>query len=146
MSQYVNFFIKHNMDFIPIGCFSRSSYIYQYAPDAPFERIKKITPETLSRTIKYLQDEKSKQELEIKNMENKILHLIPSFNNSVEDKMEEISTIETVIKDYKDYLDSISFALGYYKTLQEIADDNNDKSILYYGIEISNPTIGDIVE
>nr|CAI9751457.1 hypothetical protein DGKKSRWO_DGKKSRWO_CDS_0166 [uncultured phage]CAI9752345.1 hypothetical protein CVNMHQAP_CVNMHQAP_CDS_0168 [uncultured phage] len=145
MSQYVNFFIKHNMDFIPIGCFSRSSYIYQYA-DAPFEKIKNITPETLSRTIGYLQDEKSKQELEIKDMKDKILHIIPIFNNSVEDKMEEISTIETVIKDYKECIDSINFALGYYKTLREISDSNDDKDVLYYGIEISDPTIGDIVK
>lgn len=154
MSQYVNFFIRTEVEdetvFIPIGSFSRSSHIYQAITNAPYEKIKPLKYDELNDIVRYLYDSKRKYEDTIKDTEHKINSVIPSFNNSTKEKMEEIYEQQSYIDDISEEIAGIQFSIGYFCALEEIIYDNSDSTcsrddIIYYGIEIGDPTKEDIV-
>lgn len=148
MSSYINFFIRKDIDekpyFIPLGSFSRSSHIYQAITNAPYEKIRPLKYEELSDSIRDLEVRKQKYEDTIKDIEHKITSLIPSFNNSIEEKMEEIREQQNYIDDIQEELSEIQFAIGYFCSLQEIIYDNEYQgsakdNLIYCGIDISEP-------
>ena len=154
MSQYVNFFIrkqiKDETTFIPIGSFSRSSHIYQAITNAPYEKIRPLKYEELNDIIRELHASKREYEDNIKNIENTITNTIPSFNNSIEEKMQEIQEQRGYIADISEDIVDIQFSIGYFRALQEIIYDNSNSSssrddIIYYGVEIGSPTEEDVV-
>ena len=149
MSSYINFFIRKDINeepyFIPLGSFSRSSAVYQAVTSCPFERIRAMKFEELNSTVNDLCDSRRKYEECIKNAQNKIVTIIPSFNNSVQEKMEGIDEQERYIDDINEEISDIQFAIGYFSCLQEIVFDNENYSsskdtIIYCGIDISDPT------
>ena len=154
MSQYVNFFIrkqiKDETTFIPIGSFSRSCHIYKAITDAPYEKIRPLKYEELNDIIRELHASKREYEDNIKNIENTITNTIPSFNNSIEEKMQEIQQQRGYIADISEDIVDIQFSIGYFRALQEIIYDNSNSSssrddIIYYGVEIGSPTEEDVV-
>lgn len=154
MSQYINFFIrkqiKDEIAFIPIGSFSRSCHIYKAITDAPYEKIRPLKYEELNDIIRELHASKSEYEDNIKNIEHTITNIIPSFNNSTQEKMEEIHEQQSYIDDIAEDIASIQFSIGYFCALQEIIYDNSDSSpskdeIIYCGIEVGYPTEEDVV-
>ena len=154
MSQYINFFIrkqiKDEIAFIPIGSFSRSSHIYKAIIDAPYEKIRPLKYEELNDIIKELHASKREYEDDIKNIEHTITNIIPSFNNSIEEKMQEIQQQRSYIADISEDIVDIQFSIGYFCALQEIIYDNSDSSpskdeIIYCGIEVGCPTEEDVV-
>lgn len=154
MSQYVNFFIRKQIKdetvFIPIGSFSRSSHIYQAITNAPYEKIRSLKYDELNDVVRDLYDSKRKYEDIIKDIEHKITSVIPSFNNSTEEKMEEICEQQRYIDDISEDIAGIQFSIGYFCALQEIIYDNSDSTsskddIIYCGIEIGYPTEEDVV-
>lgn len=154
MSQYINFFIRTKVKdetvFIPIGSFSRSSHIYQAITDAPYEKIRPLKYDELNDIVRDLYDSKRKYEDNIKDIEHKITSVIPSFNNSTEEKMEEIREQQSYIDDISEDIAGIQFSIGYFCALEEIIYDNSDATssrddIIYCGIEIGYPTEEDVV-
>lgn len=154
MSQYINFFIrkqiKDEIAFIPIGSFSRSSHIYQAITNAPYEKIRPLKYQELNDIVRDLYDTKRKYEDNIKDIEHKITSIIPSFNNSTEEKMKEICEQQSYIDDISEDIAGIQFSIGYFCALQEIVYDNSDSSpskdeIIYCGIEVGYPTEEDVV-
>ena len=154
MSQYINFFIrkqiKDEIAFIPIGSFSRSCYIYKAITDAPYEKIRPLKYEELNDIIRELHASKREYEDDIKNIEHTITNMIPSFNNSIEEKMQEIQQQRGYIADISEDIVDIQFSIGYFRALQEIIYDNSNSSssrddIIYYGVEIGSPTEEDVV-
>lgn len=154
MSQYVNFFIrkqiKDEIAFIPVGSFSRSSHIYQTITNAPYEKIRPLKYQELNGIVRDLYDTKRKYEDSIKDIEHKITSVIPSFNNSTQEKMEEIHEQQSYIDDISEDIAGIQFSIGYFCALQEIIYDNSDSSpskdeIIYCGIEVGYPTEEDVV-
>lgn len=154
MSQYINFFIhkqiKDDIAFIPIGSFSRSSHIYQAITNAPYEKIRPLKYQELNDIVRDLYDTKRKYEDTIKDIEHKITSVIPSFNNSTQEKMEEIHEQQSYIDDISEDIAGIQFSIGYFCALQEIIYDNSDSSsskdeIIYCGIEVGYPTEEDVV-
>ena len=154
MSQYINFFIrkqiKDEIAFIPIGSFNRSSHIYQATINAPYEKIRPLKYEELNDLIRKLHASKREYEDNIKNIEHTITNIIPSFNNSIEEKMQEIQQQRSYIADISEDIVDIQFSIGYFRALQEIIYDNSNSSssrdnIIYYGVEIGCPTQEDVV-
>lgn len=154
MSQYVNFFIRKQIKdetaFIPIGSFSRSSHIYQAITNASYEKIRPLKYEELNDIVRELHASKREYEDNIKNIEHTITNIIPSFNNSIEEKMQEIQQQRSYVADISEDIVDIQFSIGYFRALQEIIYDNSNSSssrdnIIYYGVEISCPTEEDVV-
>lgn len=154
MSQYVNFFIrkqiKDTVTFIPLGSFSRNSEIYQASKNAPFEKIRSISGKQIDNIVQSLYDNKKKFEDRIKEVEHNISYVIPTFNNSAKEKMEEIAEQQLCIDDIYEEIADLQFAIGYFSSLKEILWDNDpegffDDKTIYYGIEISDPTEEDVV-
>lgn len=151
MSAYIQFFIRHENIFLPIGTFSRGNYIYQLFNDfAPWEKIRPITISDLERIRNemVLDIEKAKDQLkEIKERRA----LVATFNNSVEDKLEALMGYDEYEQGVKDDLAMAEYTRGYLNTLSDILDDiqfderYDSDTYIYVGVEVGNPTIDDIV-
>ena len=146
MSQYIDFYIKNENDkFDYLTSYGRSSMIYRgLAEQAPYERIKALTPSILKDAI-------ARFNLLINNSEKSISYCetfidkICTFPNSIEDKIDAISEQRSYIKDYEQEIDEMRYAINVYDFLQNIAE-NNTVNPLYFGIETYEPTMKDVIE
>lgn len=146
MSSYVNFYIRVNKSFIPIGSYSRSSSLYQAISQMlPYEKIIALTSEKIGRVIDKIEEEiEAFEKLKEKDKQtcNKILSMI---GNSVEEKMASIYSIEAedenieceleelkysknVLQVYLDMIDEIHYSDGYVM-------DNDYNHYIYAGVE-----------
>ena len=159
MSSYMSFFIRGIDDtFYPIGTYCRNTAIYELFEEACFGAWEKINPVSID-SINYA---RHIIETEIQNWEMAIASLkldrdmIPSFNNSLEDKLEALEDYRIKIKDYEGRLKEVEEAKSFCYFLEEIinerlyADDVNGadpNKYLYCGIEVGcSPTVDDIIE
>ena len=147
MSAYINFFIRKDKDFIPLVSYSRNSDIYNIisrATHIPWGHIHSITYDILNDWIVAADDEINRTENEIKKIE-KMFELSNSY--TLEDAYGYASTIEKcnelieMIKGVKVIFDFMKDILDEY----EYKEGLNISDILYFGMEISNPTVDDII-
>lgn len=147
MSAYINFFIRKDKDFIPLGSYSRNSYIYSILSDAmsiPWENITKITYNTLNIWT-------TTADYEINRMEKEIRKTEKMFELSNSHTLEEAYEYAGAIEEYKENIEeikSIKAIFGFMKNIlnkYEYEENVNVSNILYFGMEISNPTIDDII-
>lgn len=157
MSQYVNFFLRCEDKFIPLFSFSRNSYLYgAFHTDAPYGKISAITSESLKNAQKILLDTiETYQGRMASYVEEQ--RLIPSFNNSVEEKLIGLRDMDELISNVRDEMEELNAALGYCSVMDDILETAkygekvpvstyNENSLLYCGIEIATPTLDDIEE
>ena len=122
MSSYINFFIRSDDKFLPLGDFSRSSEIYQRLHnDVPYEKLRALTYEELDSIEDDILEDKRKYEYKIKEYEKEI-NLITTFNNSAEEKLNEIESVKETIKDIKEEIDELDFAKGWFNSLCRMID------------------------
>lgn len=140
MSQYLNFFARHDKEFVPIADYSRNTVIYDEVV-APYGKLKKFNDHDLETISNRLRADKKFAEAQIENINYK-MELIFSANNSLEDKLnmanEELELIESYKNDIRDcdrYVTELSF----------IANMTTDNEI-FVGIEVGEPTERDIIE
>ena len=157
MSQYVNFVVRANDTFIPLFSFSRNSYMYAaFHSVAPYEKLSAITADALNMSQDILLDQ-------IDTYQRKIVayraekKMIPSFNNSVDEKLDGIRNIDNMIDDVQSELDELGLALNYCTVMHDILETARygdkahgvstyeENTLLYCGIEIANPSVQDIV-
>ena len=151
MSAYIQFFIRNDEAFMPIGIYCRGSKIYEYFDDyTPWEKIKHVTQPLLDKIRDNVNDDiLSFQERYDRAKEMK--EYIAGINNSMDEKMEWIENIEATlgecceeikkaeyVKHYLNFLDDIIESVEYEKHIDY-------KNYLYVGIEVGNPTVDDIV-
>lgn len=141
MSQYLYFFARHDKEFILIADYSRNTQVYSEV-DAPYEKIKKIDTAELRAIAERLRAGKNFAKSQIEATNRKLELLISSANNSLEEKLNVISSELEVIEEYKGDIRALD---RYAIELDFIADMtyNND---IFAGIEIGEPTEQDIVE
>ena len=151
MSAYIQFFIRNDEAFMPIGIYCRVNKIYHYFDEyTPWEKIKPVTRPLLNKIrddvnedILYLQ-ERCDRAKEMK-------EYIAGMNNSVEEKMERIENIEEALGDYHEELEEVEYVKTYLNFLDNIIESVeyeehiDHKNYLYVGIEVGNPTVDDIV-
>jgi len=136
MSQYVNFFIRHNNgEFISIGDYSRSNPIYQALYDlVPYNS---ATPLTQSIYDNAYEDMTSSIENYKKFIEDykKQNALIATMSDPLKEKLEAIAENESAIKDLEEEIDMYT-AQRYY--LNHYFDMNCDweKNQVWVGIEV----------
>jgi len=141
MSAYIQFFIRHEDTFLPIGVFSRNNVIYQVFDDiAPWEKLRPISEMHLNDVdniikslIKEGEDALAREAEERK--------LIASFNNSVEEKLMALEGRNEFVREVKDDIKNAEAAQRYVWTLRDILEsieytDFNKQPYIYVGIEV----------
>ena len=152
MSQYMNFFIKVYDEFYKIDKFSRNHTTYQELDKychIPYVKITAVTIDMLQDAIVGIEEDKEDNLKTLENIKNEI-NLIASMNNSINEKLDAIYHSRQSLKEYEDSLENYDYAISFCRFLGHIienfCDDIEDPvKGLYVGIEISNPTINDIV-
>lgn len=123
MSAYLNFFVRINDNFAPIGTYGRSTQIYQlFDQFAPYEQISPITYDTLN-SIKQSWRERSDDTQNLIDNSHKRIGLIPSFANSIEDKMDALAEEESYLSELEDTKKELDNARAFIGFLYDILDD-----------------------
>lgn len=152
MSTYVDFFVRHGDDFIPLGDFSRNSIVYQTMKDCtnvPWEKIIPLTLDNLHATQTYAHKRSIDARGYIETLKDRIEE-VKGFNNSVEEKLEQIETYRDEIAEWHQEAEEARYAENYFYFLADLIeaahDDIDANKYIYAGIEIGRPTIEDIYE
>lgn len=148
MSEYIFFYVRAENRMMPIGSFSRSNNVFQLFRDcAPYEKIAPLDAIKLDDVYGHArgQIELAQEELA---REKEVLQLIPTFSNSVEDKLEALQSQQELLVQLEDDLNEWRGAAHYVEFLRRIvetAEDTNwmeDKALhlnphryLWVGIE-----------
>lgn len=141
MSQYVNFFIRHNDELLPIADYSRSSTIYQVMSDAPYGKIQGYSYKALQDKITELNEEKTEYIKQIRVYIHRIELICGMENNSVEEKEEAIQNYDIAIAGLKDEVAEIEKQAI---ELRFIANLTYEYEV-YAGVEVGEPKIEDII-
>lgn len=140
MSQYLNFFARHDKDIVPIANYSRSTKVYSEV-NAPYEKIRAIDETELRTIAERLRAGKNFAKTQIEAI-NRKLELISSANNSLEEKLDAINSELEVIEEYEDDIQALDRYATELDFIANMAYDNN----IFVGFEISDPTEKDIID
>ncbi len=152
MSAYMNFFVCHGNDFIPLGDFSRNSIIYPTMVDCanvPWEKIIPLTLDNLHAAQTRAHKHKTDALGYIDTLKDRIEE-VKGFNNSMEEKLEQIEVYRDEIAEWRQEAEEARYAENYFYFLMDLIeaahDDIDANKYIYAGIEIGRPTIEDIYE
>ena len=146
MSSYVNFYLRMNDKFAPIGSWSRSSAMYQtWQNFVPFEKICPITDETLTRVIDLFEDQISSLEQQKTDYNADISLIMNAENTPLEEKMDGVAGIREEIKEINDEIEGLQFTISTmevfhnmiedYRYADDAKFDNDYNNYIYGGIE-----------
>lgn len=142
MSQYLNFFVRHNEDFIPLASYSRNTHIYDIA-EAPYEKIRRFSQEQLESIASRLRESKTFTHKEIARLHQEI-EIIKGINITA-DKFDEvldvIHNITNVISEYQEDIETLEREAIEIEFMRNMTYDDCE---IFAGIEISDPTMDDI--
>jgi len=152
MSAYVDFFIRNKDEFIPIADYSRNSIIYPIMIDCANVPWEKIIPLTLNN-LQAAQTRAHKHGTDaldhIDTLKDRIEE-VKGFNNSVEEKLEQIEVYRGEIAEWQQEAEEARYAENYFYFLADLIeaahDDIDADKYIYAGIEIGRPTVEDIYE
>ena len=152
MSTYIHFYVRSpHDDFVEIGEFSRNNKIYSVCgEDAPYEAIAALN-------VNQIQEYCGRMDCNIQLCKDHIkqyrerMTAIASFNDPIDDKLEAISMLQSDCDEEQEEIEEYYGAVGFLRTLLNIIEANNYSDspinideLIYYGVEISDPTVKDI--
>lgn len=141
MSQYLNIFLKSDGKFIPIGDYSRSTYLYDEF-NAPYEKIYEYKAEDLREIGARLESRANDIKKYIQKLES-LIALIPNFQGQeMEEKISAILDYKSQIEEEKEELKILYSQSSVCYFLANIAEDYVP---VYAGVEIADPTDQDII-
>ena len=141
MSQYLNIFLKSDGKFIPIGDYSRSTYLYDEF-NAPYGKICEYKAEGLREIGARLESRANDIKEYIQKLED-LIALIPSFQGQeMEEKISAILDYKSQIEEEKEELKTLYFQSSVCYFLANIAEDYVP---VYAGVEIADPTDQDVI-
>ena len=141
MSQYLNIFLKSDGKFIPIGDYSRSTYLYDEF-HAPYEKICEYKADELREVGARLESRANDIKEYIQKLED-LIALIPSFQGQdMEEKISAILDYKSQIEEEKEELKTLYSQSSVCYFLANIAEDYVP---VYAGVEISDPTDQDVI-
>ena len=141
MSQYLTIFLKSDGKFIPIGDYSRSTYLYDEF-NAPYGKICEYKAEGLREIGARLESRANDIEKYIQKLES-LIALIPSFQGQdMEEKISAILDYKSQIEEEKEELKTLYFQSSVCYFLANIAEDYVP---VYAGVEIADPTDQDVI-
>lgn len=141
MSQYLNIFLKSDGKFIPIGDYSRSTYLYDEF-NAPYEKICEYKADGLREVCARLESRANDIEKCIQELES-LIALIPNFQGQeMEEKISAILDYKSQIEEEKEELKILRSQTSVCYFLANIAEDYVP---VYAGVEIADPTDQDVI-
>ena len=141
MSQYLSIFLKSDGKFIPIGDYSRSTYLYDEF-NAPYGKICEYKAEGLREIGARLESRANDTKKYIQKLEN-LIALIPSFHGQeMEEKISAILDYKSQIEEEKEELKTLYSQSSVCYFLANIAEDYVP---VYAGVEIADPTDQDVI-
>ena len=141
MSQYLNIFLKSDGKFIPIGDYSRSTYLYDEF-NAPYEKICEYKADGLREVGARLESRANDIKEYIRKLED-LIALIPSFQGQeMEEKISAILDYKSQIEEEKEELKTLYSQSSVCYFLASIAEDYVP---VYAGVEIADPTDQDVI-
>ena len=141
MSQYLTIFLKSDGKFIPIGDYSRSTYLYDEF-NAPYGKICEYKADELREIGARLEGRANDTKKYIQKLEN-LIALIPSFQgHEMEEKISAILDYKSQIEEEKEELKTLYFQSSVCYFLANIAEDYVP---VYAGVEIADPTDQDVI-
>lgn len=141
MSQYLNIFLKSDGKFIPIGDYSRSTYLYDEF-NAPYEKICEYKADGLREVGARLESRANDTKKYIQKLES-LIALIPSFQGQeMEDKISAILDYKSQIEEEKEELKTLYSQASVCYFLASVAEDYVP---VYAGVEIADPTDQDVI-
>ena len=141
MSQYLNIFLKSDEKFIPIGDYSRSTYLYDEF-NAPYGKICEYKAEGLREIGARLESRANDTKKYIQKLES-LIALIPNFQGQeMEEKISAILDYKSQIEEEKEELKTLYSQSSVCYFLANIAEDYVP---VYAGVEIADPTDQDVI-
>lgn len=141
MSQYLNIFLKSDGKFIPIGDYSRSTYLYDEF-NAPYEKICEYKADGLREVGARLESRANDIKEYIQKLES-LITLIPNFQGQeMEEKISAILDYRSQIEEEKEELKTLYSQSSVCYFLANIAEDYVP---VYAGVEIADPTDQDVI-
>ena len=141
MSQYLNIFLKSDGKFIPIGDYSRSTYLYDEF-HAPYEKIREYKAEGLREIGARLESRANDIEKYIQKLES-LIALIPNFQGQeMEEKISAILDYKSQIEEEKEELKTLYSQSSVCYFLASIAEDYDPVNAI---IEIADATDQDVI-
>lgn len=141
MSQYLNIFLKSDGKFIPIGDYSRSTYLYDEF-HAPYEKICEYKADGLREIGARLESRANDIKEYIQKLED-LIALIPNFQGQeMEEKISAILDYKSQIEEEKEELKILYSQSSVCYFLASIAEDYVP---VYAGVEIADPTDQDVI-
>lgn len=141
MSQYLNIFLKSDGKFIPIGDYSRSTYLYDEF-NAPYEKICEYKADGLREVGARLESRANDIKEYIQKLED-LITLIPNFQGQeMEEKISAILDYKSQIEEEKEELKTLYSQSSVCYFLANIAEDYVP---VYAGVEIADPTDQDVI-
>ena len=141
MSQYLNIFLKSDGKFIPIGDYSRSTYLYDEF-NAPYEKICEYKADGLREIGARLESRANDIKEYIQKLED-LIALIPNFQGQdMEEKISAILDYKSQIEEEKEELKTLRSQTSVCYFLASVAEDYVP---VYAGVEIAGPTDQDVI-
>ena len=141
MSQYLTIFLKSDGKFIPIGDYSRSTYLYDEF-NAPYGKICEYKADELREVGARLERRANDIKEYIQKLED-LIALIPSFQgHEMEEKISAILDYKSQIEEEKEELKTLRSQTSVCYFLASVAEDY---APVYAGVEIADPTDQDII-
>ena len=141
MSQYLTIFLKSDGKFIPIGDYSRSTYLYDEF-NAPYEKICEYKADGLREVGARLERRANDIKEYIQKLED-LIALIPNFQGQeMEEKISAILDYKSQIEEEKEELKTLYSQSSVCYFLANIAEDYVP---VYAGVEIADPTDQDVI-
>ena len=141
MSQYLSIFLKSDGKFIPIGDYSRSTYLYDEF-NAPYGKICEYKAEGLREIGTCLENRANNIKKYIQKLES-LIALIPNFQGQeMEEKISAILDYKSQIEEEKEELKTLYSQSSVCYFLANIAEDYVP---VYAGVEIADPTDQDVI-
>ena len=141
MSQYLNIFLKSDGRFIPIGDYSRSTYLYDEF-NAPYGKICEYKADGLREVGARLESRANDIKEYIRKLED-LIALIPNFQGQeMEEKISAILDYKSQIEEEKEELKTLYSQSSVCYFLANIAEDYVP---VYAGVEIADPTDQDVI-
>ena len=141
MSQYLNIFLKSDGKFIPIGDYSRSTYLYDEF-NAPYEKICEYKADGLREVGARLESRANDIKEYIQKLES-LIAIIPNFQGQeMEEKISAILDYKSQIEEEKEELKTLYSQSSVCYFLASIAEDYVS---VYAGVEIADPTDQDVI-
>lgn len=147
MSTYLNFYLRVNNNFIPLGDYSRScSVMYNVVNnDVPYEKIRAITSEDLKGYINKLTEAAGRIQKMKESDEKRIELIMNAANTPLEEKMEYVNEIQSNFMEMDELIKEYSFAadtlrvflnmIDMFRYKDELYFDNDYNHYIYAGIE-----------